>query len=483
MRTKIIAVNAVIVVLVGLIAFVLTRSALLSAAGDASQTASAAKHDAQAASEQVQLDSLRAERWLASKAVEPATADVLVKPAASPSAQGEAATALSDAILSAAKQSFAGASPALVVVVDARGRTLGRNGVQLGRDEDLSALFPPLKTALAAGRTGSDVWFNAEKSFQYLASYAPVRDETGKVVGAIAMGFTLNDELSRTSEATTGRALKIVGVTSTGAGAGDVQVLASSAGGGGDLDAAIGKSKDGIKGAINGGHTAAVAGDTLVAVAPLDGIGDGKRAVVTTAPSSFLDNVNGILLPVIVGSTVLGLVLVVVGGWFLGSYIMTPIAQLEEGLLAILNGQTDKRFQLDHPDLGGLAFRIDQLLNQLMGVEEDTSDAEGRISRSGTAAQMTAAVDDGSSSSAAEVTTHTVSALANEDENAYYARVFKEYIAAKKGLGEPTDHITEPTFRSRIQSMEQEASQKHGRPVRYKVETRGKEVVLLAIQL
>ncbi|MEO8796734.1 MAG: hypothetical protein ABI551_02520 [Polyangiaceae bacterium] len=401
MRTKIIAVNAVIVVLVGLIAFVLTRSALLSAAGDASQTASAAKHDAQAASEQVQLDSLRAERWLASKAVEPATADVLVKPAASPSAQGEAATALSDAILSAAKQSFGGASPALVVVVDARGKTLGRNGVQLGRDEDLSALFPPLKIALAAGRTGSDVWFNAEKSFQYLASYAPVRDETGKVVGAIAMGFTLNDELSRTSEATTGRALKIVGLTSTGVGApaagGDVQVLASSAGGGGDLDAAIGKSKDGIKTAINGGHTAAVAGDTLVAVAPLDGIGDGKRAVVTTAPSSFLDNVNGILLPVILGSTVLGLVLVVVGGWFLGGYIMTPIAQLEEGLLAILNGQTDKRFQLDHPDLGGLAFRIDQLLNQLMGVEEDTSDAEGRISRSGTAAQMNAAVDAGSS--------------------------------------------------------------------------------------
>ena len=37
---------------------------------------------------------------------------------------------------------------------------------------------------------------------------------------------------------------------------------------------------------------------------------------------------------------------------------------LEEGLLAILNGQSDKRFELDHAELGGLAFRIDQLLNQ-----------------------------------------------------------------------------------------------------------------------
>ena len=47
---------------------------------------------------------------------------------------------------------------------------------------------------------------------------------------------------------------------------------------------------------------------------------------------------------------------------------------LEEGLLAILNGQADKRFELDHAELGGLAFRIDQLLNQLMGVEEDPTD-------------------------------------------------------------------------------------------------------------
>ncbi|HEX7663812.1 MAG TPA: MXAN_5187 C-terminal domain-containing protein, partial [Polyangiaceae bacterium] len=129
--------------------------------------------------------------------------------------------------------------------------------------------------------------------------------------------------------------------------------------------------------------------------------------------------------------------------------------------------------------------RIDQLLNQLMGVEEDTSDAEGRISRSGTAAQMNAAVegDRGTGQVAEEVATHTISALASEDEERYYARIFKEYIAAKKSLGEPTDHITEQTFRSRIQGMEQEASAKYGRPVRYKVETRGKEVVLLAIQL
>ena len=73
-------------------------------------------------------------------------------------------------------------------------------------------------------------------------------------------------------------------------------------------------------------------------------------------------------------------------GWLLGNYITRPINMLEEGLLAILNGQADKRFELDHAELGGLAFRIDQLLNQLMGVEEDTTDDEGRVSRSPSAA-------------------------------------------------------------------------------------------------
>ncbi|MGH7284264.1 MAG: MXAN_5187 C-terminal domain-containing protein, partial [Polyangiaceae bacterium] len=285
----------------------------------------------------------------------------------------------------------------------------------------------------------------------------------------------------RVSEATTGRALKIVG------GGDGAQVVASSAGGGGsDLDSAIAKSKDGVKAAIAGGHVAAVMGDTVVAVAPLEGIGDGKRAVVTSAAPSFIENVNGILLPVVIGGTVLGLVLVFVGGWLLGGYITTPIAQLEEGLLAILNGQTDKRFQLDHPDLGGLAFRIDQLLNQLMGIEEDTTDEQGRVSKAPSAAQLSAAMSvdkSGLIPADGDLDANAVAQLAAEPEGAYYARIFAEYIAAKKALGEPTDHITDATFRGRIQSMEQEASAKQGKPVRYRVQTRGKEVVLLAIPL
>src|SRR5579872_2731270 len=98
---------------------------------------------------------------------------------------------------------------------------------------------------------------------------------------------------------------------------------------------------------------------------------------------------------------------------------------LEEGLLAILNGQSDKRFELDHPELGGLAFRIDQLLNQLMGVEEDTTDAEGRVSISGNPSRYTESLEDekqpGGAAAGGAVETEAVQRLAAEPAGQYYA--------------------------------------------------------------
>ena len=74
-------------------------------------------------------------------------------------------------------------------------------------------------------------------------------------------------------------------------------------------------------------------------------------------------------------------------------------------------------------------------------------------------------------------------ALAAEPQEQYYARLYREYIAAKKALGEQVDHITDAAFRSRIQGMEQDATAKHGKPVRYHVQNNGREVVLLAVPL
>jgi hypothetical protein len=152
----------------------------------------------------------------------------------------------------------------------------------------------------------------------------------------------------------------------------------------------------------------------------------------------------------------------------------------------VLNGQTDRRFELDHAELGGLAFRINQLLNQLMGIEEDTTDEQGRISKAPSAAAFNDAMNVGAQQpqeSSPQLDANQVAALAAEPAPQYYARLYSEYIAAKKSLGEQVDHITDATFQGRIQGMEQDAQQKHGRPVRYQVHVNGREVVLLAVPL
>ncbi len=74
-------------------------------------------------------------------------------------------------------------------------------------------------------------------------------------------------------------------------------------------------------------------------------------------------------------------------------------------------------------------------------------------------------------------------ALHAEAEGVYYARVFGEYVAAKRSIGDPSDHINQAEFTQKLQASEQELAQKHGKPVRFRVEVKGKEVVLVAVAL
>jgi hypothetical protein len=477
MRIKLIAVNALIVTIVAMLSFLLVRSAVSTATSDKDQLASQAENNANGAASRLQLDGLRAERWLAAAAAEPASADALNK--GTPGARADAATTRCDDLVSRTKNAalFDRNVPTLVALVDTAGRIVGRNNSNLGRGDDLASVYAGLKTTLATGQSGSDIWYERDR---YLASYVAVRDEQGKIVGALVIGRPLNDTLSRVSEATTGRPLVLVVPK------GDAfEVVARSAQQAAQLDdAAQGTAKDTLKNALSHQQTDVVrAGDLLVAASPLAAFGEGQRAMlVAAAPASLVQDPTSLVLVPSLGALAIGVLLVVVAGWLLGNYITRPINMLEEGLLAILNGQTDKRFELDHPELGGLAFRIDQLLNQLMGVEEDTTDAEGRVSVSGNPSRYTESLDDekgGAGGADAEIAQR----LAAEPAAQYYARLFREYAAAKSAIGESTAHITEAAFASRIQSMEADAMQKYGRPVRYQVQSRNREIILVAVPL
>jgi hypothetical protein len=483
MRIKIIAVNALIVAVVGLLSFLLVRSAVGAATSNKDQLTAGAQGDVNGAAGWVQLNGLRAERWLAGVAGEPATIDALSK--ATASARGDAASKVCDDLVSRMKGStlFERNVPTFVALVDASGHIAGRNGSNLGRGDDLAGLYAGLKSSIATGHTGSDVWYEKDR---YLASYAVVRDEQAKILGALVIGRPLDDTLSRISEATSGRPLVLVIPKGDG-----FEVVAHSAQQQPELDAAVNAAaKSTVANALSHLQPDVVRdGDNLIAIAPLTSFEDGKRALlVASSPAALVADPTGLALWPILGALALGLVLVFVAGWLLGNYITRPINMLEEGLLAILNGQADKRFELDHAELGGLAFRIDQLLNQLMGVEEDTTDEEGRVSRSPAQAPNfndSLEVDDKrmTQNTDSSVDPDVVQKLAAEPQAQYFARIYREYIAAKRAIGEPTDHISEQAFAARIQSMEHDAAQKYGRPVRYQVHARNKEVVLLAVPL
>jgi hypothetical protein len=487
MRWKIIAVNSIIVLLVGVLSFALLKAGLGDLASNPTQLKGEAERALAAANGKLELDAVRAERWLSTMANEKSSREVFR--AGTVNARQEEATEYSNKLLSQAVTNavFDQMAPALVTVVDANGISLGRNGTNLGRGEDLGAGHPSVKAAIAQGVTATDVWADAKTSQLLSVSYAPVRDDDRKVLGLLLVGTPLNDgRLQRTAELTSGTGL-ILGIPAGS----NIDLKAKSNTVTATVLTSLAQSplKEAVLATVASGHGAFIPGgsaDELLAAAPLSGYGDGKRAVlISVSPSSLIESVTGLLWPVF-AVTGLGILLVCLGGFLLGNYLSRPIEELEEGLLTILNGKTDLRFEIEHAELGGLVFRLNSLLNQLMGVQEDDTDEEGRPSRPPAAAdfQDALAVDERSvSAPATSADAALVAALRSEPENTYYGRLFREYIAAKRSLGDPIDHISEASFVGRIRNSEGEMREKHGKPVRYRIETRGREVILIAVPL
>jgi methyl-accepting chemotaxis protein len=272
-------------------------------------------------------------------------------------------------------------APSLVALVDADGVVVSRDGSNLMRGENLSKAYPVLGDALKSGRAGSAVWINRQRQEQLLVSYAIVRGDAGAVAGAVVVGTPLNDErMTRTSELSSGSVLVFARSSDKG-----LDAVADSAG---TNTAAVSAATtapvaNAARNAVgNRGIAAADAAidGNLFGVMPVDGYGPTDTVLITAVPASRIESVASLLWPVLAVG-VLGLALVVFAGVMLGNYISQPVSELEDGLLAIINGQQDLRFQIEHDELGGLVFRINSLLNAMTGVPEDTTDDQGRPSK------------------------------------------------------------------------------------------------------
>jgi len=379
----------------------------------------------------------------------------------------------------------------IVVVVDESGRAIARNGarnVMFG--QVLLPQIPALGQALRDGLPRHDVWLEGQEKKLLQTAVAPIRADSGSVLGALIVGYDLSNGVARREGQMLDRdiAFLIEGkVYSSSLEGGAVRAL---------REYLFGPAATSTNGVLGGQARA-----TQLWRATLGG--DDYTGVTARLPMTPSHPVGFAVLgnrteqlamvsvvDVILILMVLGAVLVILYGFVIGNTIMRPIEEIEEGVLAVINGRTDLRLEVKSPELGGLAFRINQLLNVFTGTEEQTEDEEGRVSvPPSAAAWKDAAFSDASPSAAKPAAAGNpdepiddpalAAKLAAEDEPAYARRVYQEYVAAKQALGENVSNIPQDRFLQRLSGRATALAQQHGcRLVRFQVETRNDQVAL-----
>lgn len=479
MRWKIILVNGGIVVVLAVLTYFLLATSLTEVVANRGEQQRELVRALRAGESQLALDGLRMERWLAQVAATEPVREVFRGGTAA--ARSESATSAANGLRdrAAAEPEFSRMAPSLVLFVDERGVGIGRNGSALMRGDKLATAYPGLARALETGTSRSDVWIDRQRQEQMLVSYGPVRDDEGRIAGALVLGTPLNDErLARTSELTSGHSLAFLQAVDNGF----ATVAATGAGAQGARFEPVAQAAKRALEANGPVQVGAPVEERLYGAVRLSGYPDATAVIVASLPAERA-NVSDLLWPIFAVAG-LGVALVGAGGVLLGNYISRPVAEMEEGLLMVISGNQNLRFELKHEELGGLATRINTLLNTLLGVAEDNTDTQGTPATAPSARRFTDALAvDESVVSQPRVDVASAETLAASPADQYYARLFESYVQAKQQLGEAVEHITFETFQERIRQSEQEMQAKHGRPVRYQVEIKAGAVVLIAVPL
>ena len=159
MRLKIILPNAIIVLLIGLLSYVVVRQRLLTI-DDPAVVKASVERSAFGAAGALQLQLLRAERWLAEKGTSDALRERLVNIGLEDKGRREkTSTALGELKRHAgeAKTVFDDA-PDIAILVDKDGKAVGRSeDPQTYAGDDLGKEYPALVAAIKENRTGSDI--------------------------------------------------------------------------------------------------------------------------------------------------------------------------------------------------------------------------------------------------------------------------------------------------------------------------------------
>tara|TARA_B100001750_G_scaffold85686_2_gene67629 strand:+ start:172 stop:1614 length:1443 start_codon:yes stop_codon:yes gene_type:complete len=369
-----------------------------------------------------------------------------------------------------------GGRPDIVVITDETGRVIARdNDINRMNGTSVVASLPSVRRVLDRGLAVHDVWLKQDDDKLLQVAMAPVRNEEGGVIGAVVVGYDISNGLAEREAEVLGAEVVFMregGIYSSSLDQSEVNPLTR---------ALYTDMAEATTGALDGNATSPftvdLGGNEYVGVAAgLPMTPSQKMAVAVlgnrTAHLAMAETANVILILMVVG-----LIFVLIYGFIIGTSFIRPIEEIEEGVLTVINGRTDHRIDVESAEYGGLAYRINQLINVFTGVEE--ADSEGRSAGGGAAWTGAAAVtaqptdEDGPEDAA------LAAQLADEPEDQYRQRIYDEYVAAKQAAGEDVSNIGQERFLSRLDKNAENLKKKHGcRMVRFQVQTKGSQVIL-----
>jgi len=386
------------------------------------------------------------------------------------------------------------AGPAdLVALTDEMGRVVARNAdPNRMHGQQLVQELPALRSVLADGAPRHDVWLRSDEDKVMQTGIAAIRSDAGAIIGALVVGYDISNGIAQAEAEVLGGDVAYVivdRVYSSSLPAETAERLEEHL-----FGAQADQTRAALAGTRSAPWQADLAGDDYVGViAPLPMAPSVEVAYVVianrTEKMALASSANIILI-----LTMLGVLMVLAYGFVIGTSFLRPVEQIEEGVLAVINGRTDLRLDVESAEFGGLAYRINQLINVFTGVSEE--DDEGRsvstAPRPGVGGwSEDSAFGEGSGGAGAgggaaaagagePIDDPQVAAqLAAEPEDAYYDRVHREYVAAKTAAGENVASIPQDRFVQRLKGNGSSLAKKHGcREVRFRVETRGSQVVL-----
>ncbi|MDB4988955.1 MAG: hypothetical protein JWN04_4133 [Myxococcaceae bacterium] len=387
--------------------------------------------------------------------------------------------------------------PLIVAITDDTGKVLARDADRNRMyGSKLDSSLPAVRSTLRDGESRHDVWKKDDEGKLLEFAVAPIRDDGGQVVGTLVVGYDISNGLAQSE----GKRL----------GGRDVAFLVDGKVYSSSLSETVakklgaywfGEAKDVTASALAGSVSqpwVTKAGDSEFAgvLAPLPEARSTKVVYAVLADRTEGAKEAASPTKIILALTLVFSLVVLAYGFMVGNAIVRPIEEIEEGVLAVINGNTEVRLDTSNADLGGLAYRINQLLNVFTGVSEAAAedDEEQGPPAASNADWKDNAFTDAQPAGAAAAATPTPAAapasaepiddpalaakLEREPEAGYYKRVFDEYATAKRANGEAFN-VPEDRFTQRLKGNEQAVAKKYGaRAVRFVVQTSGGQVLL-----